>query len=121
MIPNPLKDWYSDKKKQDRLIEIMTDPVMKEAMALLHYIKIPLNEGGVLPSSEQIGQSALKHNQDIGYFEYPREMWNLTELPQRAPVMPEPYSDNHVRSHAVKMGWWQDFPEEPSQTTTDKA
>ncbi len=119
MIPNPLEDWYKDKDKQTRLDAIMNDPVMKEAMALLVTIKLPIGEGGQGPFSEEIGNSALEHHRNKGFFTYPIELWNLTKLPKQPDQgMPEPYSDSHVTQHAIKMGWFQEFtkPEEPAQS-----
>lgn len=115
MIPDPLRDWFSDKTKQARLEEILLDPVMKEAMALLQFVKLPVGDHGILPSAEEIGASALEHHRNRGFFAYPRELWNLTEKPAEPQKMPEPYSDSHVLDYALKQGFF-DKPQ-PAATT----
>ncbi len=113
MIPDPFKEWFSDKTKQTRLATLLADPIMKEAMTLLQTIKLPADEHGILPSAEEIGRAALDHHRNRGFFAYPKELWQLTEAPEKPPVLPEPYSANYVLEYAKKTGWFQGLPDTP--------
>lgn len=104
MIPDPLKDWFADPSKQAKLIEILNEPVLKEAMALLQRISLPRSNFTDRTSAEAIAHAAMEQNRTVGFFNYPDELWNLTELPAQPPKMPAGYSDSHVMAWAIRNG-----------------
>lgn len=112
MIPNPLKDWYADASKQTELTEALSLPIMKEAMALLREISVPRSDFGDRPSAEAIAHSSMEQCRTAGFFSYPRELWELTELPKKPPQKPEGYSDSHVKDWAKRNGLLEEFEQE---------
>jgi hypothetical protein len=117
MTPDPLKDWYADASKQTQLTEALNLPIVKEAMALLREIAIPRTDYTDRTSAEAITHSAMEQNRTAGFFSYPRELWELTEVPKKPPTRPEGYSDSHVKDWAKRQGMWQDFEQTEQQPT----
>lgn len=109
MIPNPLKDWYKDKKKQDKLAALLSDPVMKEAMDLLKDTALTMIDTSARPASDAITQSAFDLHRMGGFHQYPQELWSLTELPSVPKGKPDGYSQHYVAAHMRRTGLWQDF------------
>lgn len=116
MIPNPLKDWYANPSNQQQLETALNLPVMRAAMALLRDIAIPKSDFTDRTSAEAITHAAMEQNRTAGFFTYPDELWQLTELPKQPPKRPEGYSDSHVRAWAKKEGLWEEVSEAEQST-----
>lgn len=90
MNPTPIDRWYADPANRLRLETLLGDPVMKQAIELLSEAGLP-TMSRVSPQDALVA-NAIANAERSGYFNFLRNLRNLTQPQKPNQEIPAPWS-----------------------------